>query len=205
MTSLASLARPNSVSIFADDPTTRGRLAAFVLTNAIVPSKSRVRLDLTTSGGVAHSYALTRNPIEQSVVTRIRREPERLAVSGTLSATPLGLGAALGQLHSIVRLDLKRRDALVEIANRCAPVIVVCPWGVYDSMGIETLTEDHPGSEKVDLTITFSKILIVSELLVEVTLDLDTILAGAPTDAQLGSQAVESVPAPSGLPVGGLG
>lgn len=199
MVSLAQLTRPNSVSIFADDPVSRSKLAAFVLTNAVVPSKSRVRLDLTTSGGVSHTYSLTRNPVESSVVTKIRRAPERLTVSGTLSATPLGLGAALGQLHSVIRLDLKRRDTLVEIANKCQPVIVVCPWGVYDSMGIESLEEDHPGSEKVDLTITFGRILIVSEILVETTLDLDTLLAGAPTDAPLGSQPVELVPDPGGL------
>lgn len=199
MVSLAQLTQPNSVSIFADDPVSRSKLAAFVLTNAVVPSKSRVRLDLTTSGGVSHTYSLTRNPVESSVVTKIRRAPERLTVSGTLSATPLGLGGAFGALHSIVRRDLKERDKLIAIADACAPVIVVCPWGVYASMGIEDLTEDHPGAEKVDLTITFGRILIVSEILVEATIDLDTLLAGAPTDAPLGSQPVELVPDPGGL------
>jgi hypothetical protein len=193
------------VSIFADDPTTRGKLAAFVLENAVVPAKSRVRLDLTTSGSVSHSFALSRNPVEQTVVSKIVRNPERLVVSGTLSATPLGLGGSVGQLHSVIRLDLRRRDQLVAIARKCLPVVVVCPWGVYGSRGIEEIGEDHSGPLKVDLTITFGEILIVSELLVEATLDLETILAGAPTDAELGSQPVESVPAPSGLAAGGLG
>jgi hypothetical protein len=205
MTSLAQLARPNSVSIFTDDPTTRGKLAAFVLTNAVVPSASRVRLDLTTSGSVSRSYAFSRNPIEQTVTTRIRRGPPGVSISGTLTATPLGLGSALGQLHSVIRRDLKELTKLIAIADKGQPVIVVCPWGVYDSMGIEQIDETHPGSEKVDLVITFGKILIVSELLVEATLDLETIIAGAPTDASLGSQPVSSAPAPSGLPVGGLG
>lgn len=199
MTSLASLARPNSVSIFADDPVSRSKLAAFVLTNAVVPSKSRVRLDLTTAGGVSHTYSLSRNPVESTVVTKIRRAPERLTVSGTLSATPLGFAGAFGALHSIVRRDLKERDKLVAIADRGQPVIVVTPWGVFASMGIESLTEDHPGAEKVDLTITFGRILIVSEILVEATIDLDALLAGAPADAPLGSQPVELVPDPGGL------
>lgn len=206
MIDLAQFARPNTATIFADDPLARGKVLAFILENVPVPSRSRVRLDLMKGGQVSRRYTPARSPVEPKVVDHVKREPITVTIQGSLSATPLGLvGAALGSFGSIVRRDLRELAKIQALADDREPVIVVAPWATYTSMAITSVDESHPGSNKVDLSLGFEEIMIIDPLSVVGVLDLDALLAGAFESVSVGAQPAASVPAPAGLAAGGLG
>lgn len=204
---LARLARPNTVSIFADDPTARGAVIALIIENVAIPDRLRVRLDLSQSGAISRRYAISRSPLERATTDAIRREPLAFTIAGTLSATPLGAAAAvLGSFGSFIRRDLRERDKLTALADRREPVILVTPWtNPLDSMAIAGIDESHGGGNKVDLTIAFEEIRIVDPLTVRGVTDLDTLLAGAPDSVELGPQPIEQIVSPADLAGGGLG
>lgn len=203
MPNLAALVRPNTVSIFASDPATLGKVAAFVLTNVVAPVPGRVRLDLMHSVSAASRVAVPRSPVERLVADNIRREPRTLTVTGSLSATPLGLLASqFGAAGSFVRRDLRELAKLRELQASREPVVVVTPAEIFQSMAMQ-IDEAHTGDHKVELTLSFEEIRIVSPLSL-LQLDLDTILAGAGSSSNIGAQPTEVVAAPSGV-AGGVG
>ena len=202
--SLGALARPNTATIFADDPAQRGKLLAFVLTNTSLPSKSRARLDLLAGGTVSRRWTASRSPLERHTVDDIKAEPIALTFTGSISATPLELFGALGTLGSIFRRDLKEAEKLAALFALREPLVAVTPWGVFASVH-GSIDESHGNGNKVDLTITLEEIRIVSSVTIEATSDLETILAGGLTETDLGIQPVEPVTSPADLVAGGLG
>lgn len=203
---LAKLVRPNTVSIFARDPladpTIGAKITAFVLTNTVIPSPGRVRLDLTQSMSGGNRVTATRSPVERVVADNIRREPRTLTVTGSLSANPLGLLAAqLGIVGSIVRRDLRERKKLLAMIDE--PVAVVTPFEIFPSMAM-SVDDTHDGSNKVELTLSFEEVRIVSPLTVAGALDLDTLLVGAGSTTNLGAQPTDLVAAPVDV-AGGVG
>lgn len=204
MVSLGALARPNTATIFADDPAQRGKLLAFVLTNVALPSKSRGRFDLLTGGSVSRRHTASRSPLERFTIDDIKAEPLAITITGSISATPLELMGALGTLGSVIRRDLREAEKIAYLFALHEPLVVVTPWGVFPSVH-GSIDEQHGQGNKVDLTISLEEIRIVSQLTIEALVDLDTILAGGLTETDLGIQPVEQVSAPADLPVGGLG
>jgi hypothetical protein len=204
MISLGALSRPNTATIFADDPAKRGKLLAFVLTNVSLPSKTRGRFDLLTGGTVSRRWSASRSPLERFTVDDIKAEPLAITISGSVSATPLELFGALGTLGSIIRRDLAEASKLAALFALREPLVVVTPWGVFPSMH-GSIDESHGAGNKVDLTISLEEIRIVSQLTIEALVDLDTILAGGLTETDLGIQPVEQVTSPADLVAGGLG
>lgn len=200
---LGTLRRPNTVSIFASDPVTLGTIVSFILTDIAIPVPNRVRLDLTRSVGASRSATIARSPLERVVADNILHAPEVVTVTGSLSATPLGLVATrLGGFGSIVRRDLIELEKLRRLHKRSEPVVLITPARVYPSMGMSSIVETHPGSNKVDLSITFEEIRIISPISVAGALDLDAILAGSGSTNNVGAQPTTSVVADVG---GGLG
>jgi hypothetical protein len=201
---LAQLIRPNSVSIFASDPATIGKVAAFIFETTPIPVPGRVRLDLTQSINIGRRVRATRSPVERAVADNLVREPVTLSVRGSLSANPLGLlSAQIGLAGSIVRRDLREVKKLQKIQAAGEPVVVVTPSEIFPSMSM-SIDEVHDGSHKVELSLTFEEIRIVSPFTVAVVLDLDTLLAGAGGTSDLGGQPVEVLDEPTAIG-GGLG
>lgn len=201
---LNSIARPNTVSIFASDPAGISAFAAFFLVNTAVPVPNRVRLDLTNNVGTGRRATAARSPVEPGVASEIKLDPIMVSVSGTLSANPLGaVNTPLGAFGSAVRRDLKELKKLQKIQERREPVILVTYNDVFPSMAM-SIDEIHDGSNKVDLTLTFEEIRIVSPLTVAGVLDLDSLGLGAGSTANTGPNSPTSVTAPSGV-AGGLG
>lgn len=201
---LGTLRRPGTASIFVLDPVTGAAgVAAFILTDIAVPLPNRARLDLLKSSSATRSITVARSPVERAVSDNIQLGPELVTVTGTLSATPLGLIASqLGGFGSIIRRDLLELNKLRRFIDVCEPVLLVLPWRIFPTMAITSLTETHPGSNKVELSITFQEIRIVSPLSVAGALDLDAMLAGAGSTSNAGAQPAASVAADVG---GGLG
>jgi hypothetical protein len=199
--------RPGAVTIWASDPATKGKLVAFLLTNVdtAIPVKGRIRLDTTQSVSASSTYTPTRNPVQRTVVDNIIREPERLQVTGTLSASPLGLlSTPFGALGSIIRRDLMELTKLRELATKRRPVAVVTVARTYPSMAITAIQETHPGSNKVDLSLSFEEVRIISPLSVSGVLDLQSLLAGSGSESAMGHQGSTAVPEPAAIG-GGLG
>lgn len=201
---LGQIHRPGTASIFANDPTALGRVVTFILTDVAIPVPGRVRLDLLRGVNVNRPSEAARSPLERVVTGNIRRLPESVTITGQLSATPLGLLArSLGGFGQIIRRDLRELDKLRAIQDACEPVILLLPQRVYPSMAM-SIVEAHDGSNKVELTLSFEEVRIVSPLQVTGTVDLDTVLAGAQSEANMGAQPTEVVTAPAGV-AGGLG
>jgi hypothetical protein len=204
MTALSTLKRPNTVMIFARDFARTGRIQTFLLNNTAVSVPGRVRLDLTKSVAVNRPIAVARSPVEQATADNVRIGQVVVSVTGTLAATPLGVGGALvGSFGSLVRRDLKELDKLIALQESREPVTLVTPQRTYQSM-VFSIDEQHPGTNKVDLSLTFHQVRIVAPQLIEALLDLDEALVGAQNTTDLGAQPTEVVDAPVDLN-GGLG
>lgn len=206
MINLGNLLRPNSTAIFARDPVSLGKVVQFLLTNSAIPVPGRVRLDLTKSIGANKRYAVTRNPVQRAVADNILAEPETIVVAGSLSATPLGLiNTGLGVAGSVVRRDLIEVRKLRELADKREPVVLVLPIGrTLTSVALTNIQEQHVGTNKVDLVLTFEEITIVSPIAVAGLLALETALMGAGQTENIGSQPSTAVAEPAGIG-GGLG
>lgn len=186
---LASVIRPNTASIFASDPLTKGKIVAFILKNVIVPVPGRVRLDLMQSVSVTRRATPARSPLEALTVDNIKREPKSISISGSLSATPLGaIGVVLGSFGSMVRRDLREVKKLRAYMESGEPLILVTPSEVHESVALTSLQETHAGDNKVELSLSFEEVRIVSPLTIAGVFDLDVILAGAGSTTPLGSQ-----------------
>jgi hypothetical protein len=200
---LSQLAAPSSVSIFAKDPASSGRILAFLLTRVIFPVAGRVRLDLSESEDHRRSYQVSRNPMEPGVTGSIIRNPDTLTVQGFLSATPLGgiVAQQLGAFGSIFRRDRREVENLRTIADKREPVVVVTAERAYASMAIEAMNERHDNrtGNGIAVSLQFSEVRIVSPLLVGGMLDPDALALGAMNTASAGSQAPVEVPDPGGL------
>jgi hypothetical protein len=202
---MPSFLRPNTIAIFATDPTgasgVASKILAFLLTNAVVVDvPGRVRFDLNKGVSATKSYDVARSPIQKIRAGNILKRPESISVQGTLSATPLGLGGALiGTFGRFVRRDLVQMEMLRKIADREEPVVLVTPARPYPSVAIKTMTEQHPGSLKVDLSMTFEEVEIVDPITIAENLALEAMLVGAGGPSNDGPQATGSVPDPGGL------
>jgi hypothetical protein len=200
---LGTLRRPATASIFAIDPVIGAAgVAVFILTDIAIPLPNRARLDLLKSSSATRSATIARSPLERSVADNIQLGPELVTVQGTLSANPLGLGAQLGGFGSIIRRDLLELNKLRRFIDLREPMLLVIPARIYPSVAITSITETHPGSNKVELSITFEEVRIISPLTVAGALDLDAMLAGASSTSNAGAQPAASVAADVG---GGLG
>lgn len=197
---LGGLLRPNSAAVFASDPAGIGRVVAFLVTNLIGPGDNGMRLDLTKSVSVSSRATVARNPVERAVGTNIRKEPERITIQGSVSATPLGLFATFtGLFGSLIRRDLGEVEKLRTLQERGEPLVLVIPARTYTSVALENIEEVHPGSNKVDLSLTFRELEVVSPLAVAGAVALDALLAGASAPTDAGIQPTAAVPDPGGL------
>ncbi len=197
--------RPRTVAIFKTDPTgaagVASKLLSFLLTNALVIDvPGRVRLDLNKGVTATKSYTIAQNPIQRIRTGNIITNPEVVTVRGTISATPLGLGAIVtGAFGRFVRRDLIQTELLRKIADSEEPVVVVTPARIYPSMAIQVIRESHPGSLKVDLDITFREVQIVNPLTVSANLALEAMYAGAGGPSNDGPQATGEAADPGGF------
>ncbi len=197
--------RPSTCAVFATDPTGAagvvGKLMAFLLTNTVIADvPGRVRLDLTKMVQATRTQTLASSPLQAKRAGNIVTNPEVVAIRGTLSATPLGLGGIIAStLSRLRRRDLTQVDALRKLQELEEPLVVVTPARVYPSMALLSLGEGHPGSHKVDLNLTFRELQIVSPLTVAANLALSSMLAGAGSTDNDGAQAVGSVADPGDL------
>jgi len=197
------LLRPNTVAIFATDPTgTAGvaaKLTAFLLTQAQIDLPGRFRFDLVRQYTHSSGFDAARSPVEQAVADNLVKRPESLTVSGSLSATPVfAFGGGTGAFGSLIRRDLIQLKALQRLADVGEPLVVVTPSQVFGSMAPVSIQDVHTMDHKVELTITFEEIQIVSPLSVDGALDLDALLAGAGATEGIGGQATGAVPDPGG-------
>ena len=200
---LGTLRRPATASIFAIDPVIGAAgVATFILTDIAIPLPNRARLDLLKSSSATRPITVASSPVERSVADNIQIGPETVTVQGTLSATPLGLGAQLGGFGSIIRRDLLELEKLRRFIALREPMLLVIPARIYPSVAITSMTETHPGSNKVELSISFREVLIISPLTVSGALDLNAMLAGSATTSNAGAQPAAEVAADVG---GGLG
>lgn len=201
---LNSIARPNSVSIFVGGVAGAAIAQAFLLNNTAISAPGRVRLDLTKNVGITRQATPARSPVETAVVDNIRLEPRGLTVSGTLSANPLGpVNVPLGAFGSAFRRDLKELKKLQQIQDQREPVIVVTYSETFSSMSM-SIDEVHTGDNKVDLSLTFEEVRIVSPITTAGALDFDALGVGAGTSQAAGPTSPSTVTAPSGV-AGGLG
>ena len=196
-----NLLRPRHVAIFKTDPTgvagVKAKIAAFLLTEAAVGfAPGRVRMDLNKSVTVTRAFDVARSPVEQVVADNLVRRPETIVISGTLSATPLVPfgGVPFG---SLARFDLMQLTALRAMQGSGEPLVVVLPARPYGSVALTNLVEDHSRAGRVDLTMTFEEIEIVSPLTIPV--DPDLLAASSFAEVSGGSQPTESVPDVGGL------
>ena len=210
---IGSFIRPKTVSIFAAPFTgkfggaVKTRFTQFLIEDARIQSPDRVSFDLSKSRSRSQRYQWPRSPIESITVDNVIKDPRVVNISGTLSATPLGFlsGAVLaGAFGAIVRRDIQILEKLHALADRGEPLMVVAPEFSESSMGIVSIDDRHGEGNKIEISMVLEKVRIVSPLLVEGAIDLDSLLSGVFSEESIGSQAVTSVPEPAGL-AGGVG
>ena len=191
------LLRPKTVAIFKTDPTGAAgaiaKVTAFLLTSAIVADvPGRFRFDLVHQHTATKRYTVTRNPVERIVADNRIREPIALAIRGSVSATPLsGLGPLLGSFGSLVRRDLMAVEQLELLADSGEPLIVVTPSKVYGSMSLDSFEQTHAGGNKVDVSLSFTEIEIVSPLAIVDAVDINAVVFGASSGSNMGAQPVD--------------
>lgn len=168
---LGDIVRPTTVTIFASDPTSSNKALAFILSQTQIPLPGQVQMHLTQSVQAQKRYTVTRNPLEKAVAENIQPQNETLQIQCQLSANPLGKGvtsnatAQLGAFGSIIRLDLLELDKLRQLADKREPLLVVTPPRVYKNMALVGIDERHTGAHKVDLSLSFETMRIVSPII----------------------------------------
>lgn len=193
---LSSWIQPNSVSIFVQPP--GQAFVAFLLTNVSVPNPTRVRLDLADTEDAERHYSITRNPVERLVAQNVIREPDRLQVTGMLTAHPLlspMQHAGLARLDKIALLQLKM------IINQPLPLFIVTPEDRHANMKCVSLREhyDETTGEGVALSLAFEEILFAIPGLVEAALDMDALKFGAASSSAIGPTTPTEIVDPGGL------
>ncbi len=186
------LLRPRHVAIFKTDPTgaagVKAKIAAFLLTEAAVGFvPGRVRMDLNKSVVVTRGFDVSRSPVERFVADNLVRRPEVITVTGMLSATPLLPFGGI-PLGSLARFDLMQLTQLRAMQGSGEPLVLVLPARPYGSVALTT---------RVDLSMTFEEIEIVSPITIPV--DPDLMAAAAYAEVSGGSQPTEAVPDVGGL------
>jgi hypothetical protein len=178
-----------------------GQIQAFLLTQAtVIDLPGRVRLDLLRSVSATSRYTVARNPVERAVADNFIKEPRQWVVNGTLSANPLvAFGGGIGTLGSFIRRDLVQTRALRLLQARGEPLAVVMPSEVAGSVALVSIAEQHTGPHKVELSLQFEEIEIVSPSSIVGELDLEAALAGADATQNMGSQPVSTMPDPGGF------
>lgn len=224
---LADFIRPNTVSIFANDPTSAAAgIVAVLIEDVAIPLPNRVRMSLTQSISVSRPMSAARSPVERAVVDNLRPEPVSVSVTGSLAAhhlprapfgltlankqisqiasrLPLNAATALGAVGSILRPDLRALGQLQRLQERRQPVILVTPIGVFPSMAM-SIEESHTGLTKVDLSLRFDEIKIISPIYIAGNVALEALLTGAAETQNVGGQVPQAATAPVGVG-GGLG
>lgn len=198
------LLRPNTVAIFATDPTgaagVAAKLSALLLTQAKIDVPGRFKFDTVSNISRTVGREIARSPMERATASNQVKLPVMLSVTGTLSATPLfAFGGGTGALGSLVRRDLLQLEALERLADRGEPLVVVTPSKVHPSMGLASIQDVHQLDHKVDLTLAFEEMRIVSPLSVTSELDINSLLSGAGGTSNLGGQPTGVAPDPGGL------
>jgi hypothetical protein len=199
---LGQLAHPKTAAIFTRDPSGLNEVVVFILNDLPIPVPSRVRLDLLHSGQSGAQVEVARSPVERAVAGNIRVLPEPVTITGSISATPLGpVATRLGGFGSLIRRDLRELKKLESFQARREPVVLVVPWKVYPSMAM-SITASHTGENKVDFTLRFEPLRIITPLTVTGALDLETLLSGAQSTNNAGAQPTTTTTVDVG---GGLG
>lgn len=198
------LLRPNTVAVFAKvSPTDAGLVAevtAFLLTLAVVAEvPGRFRFDTVGSYSANLRHSLARNPLERMTANNIIREPRTLSVTGTVSATPLTGFGLLGVAGSLIRRDINAVASLRTLAEIGEPLVVVTPSEVFGSMGLVSVQETHPGSNKIDVALMFEEIVIVNPASVAGAVDITAATFGAAQTENMGAQPVDAAADPGGL------
>lgn len=175
----------------------KAKISAFLLTESVVGFvPGRIRMDLNKSITVTRGFDVSRSPVERFVADNLVRRPEVITVTGMLSATPLVPfgGVPFG---SLARFDLMQLAALRTLQGSGEPLVLVLPARPYGSVALTTLVEDHSRAGRVDLSMTFEEIEIVSPITIPV--DPDLMAAAAYAEVSGGSQPTEAVPDVGGL------
>lgn len=187
---------PNSVSIFAQPP---GQpFVQFLLTR--IPSNiaaGHVRLDLAESETHSNSWQITRNPVEAMIAQNRIRNPEKLSITGMLSANPL-----LSPLQNIGLARLDRTMLLqLRVILKNELLFIVTPEGKYPNMACVSLVERHDDTtgNGVQLTMEFEEIQFAVPGFVPAALDLDAVRLGTASADSLGPTAPTEVVDPGGL------
>ena len=195
------LLRPRHVAIFRVDPTgvagVRAKISAFLLTEAVVGYvPGRVRPDLLRSCRVSGRNEISRSPVERLTSDNVIVMPDVISVSGMFSATPLSPFGGI-PFGSLARFDLMQLADLRRMKNSGEPLALVIPARPYASVAISSLEEDHSKSGKVEVSIVFEQIEIVSPL--SIPIDPDVLASSSYIETSAGAQSTESVPDLGGL------
>lgn len=202
--------RPTSVTVFKRDPAGLGLAAAFLLSNTAAPSSARARFDLTENETETLTFDAIDEPMEQGIAATIAtiKGPDVFVASGILTATPLDLFGVLGAFGSIVRRDLTEYQRFVALAEAREPVIVVARERAFPSMAIAQIVRTKaPGDgNSVRLQVTFRQTRIVLPAGVVELVDLNSLLMGASSSADAGTQGAANADGlPADVLAGGLG
>lgn len=185
---LGQLAHPRTAAIFANDPSGLRDVVQFLLSDLPLPVPNRVRLDLLHSGQSGAQVTVARSPVERAVASNIRIEPEPVTLTGSISANPLGpVASRLGGFGSLIRRDLREFKKLETFQARREPVTLVTPWKTYFSMAM-SISASHTGENKVDFSLRFEPLRIISPLTVTGVTNMDELLSGAQQTNNSGAQ-----------------
>lgn len=167
---------PNSVTIWGVYPPPvpgapiAGRLLAFVVQNAsVVTTPFATRLDTVASVGVTEEYTVSAHPVEQHVAQDVIRQPVKMDIKGTISATPLGLGAFIPP--EILQREVQEPEKLSRIARLRGIVVAVTPSVILPSCVITSLSRRGGGGGKTDISISLQEVVYASPLQVASALD----------------------------------
>lgn len=186
---------PDTVAIFVQPPGLG--FLPFLMTLAPVPIPGRVRMDLAETEDFERTWNITRNPVARMTAQNRIRQPDKLTITGMLSAHPL-----LGPLRNLgmARLDKRELYKLRTILEQEIS-FVVSPERAYSNMSATMVREHYDGDtgDGVLLTIMFEEIKIAVPSLVTPEIDLDALLLGGGSAAQGGPQTADPFVDPGGL------
>lgn len=195
VSNLGALLQPSSVAIFLQPPGLG--FVPLLLAQANIPSPTRVRLDLAETETFEKRFTITRNPVERVTAQNRIAEPERLTITGMLSANPI---FAPLQYAAIARLDRKEMFKLRTLLENELSFIVT-PERPFANMSCVSYREEYDAEtgNGVRLTLQFEQITIALPGQVAPLFDNNALALGAGASDQLGPQTPTEIPDAGGI------
>lgn len=150
-----------------------------------------VEMDASLSESHQAANEVTRHPVEQGsdITDHVRRQPERVTITGVITDTPTTLGGALEENRS-----LSAFEKFLEMKDRADLVTVVTSLRQYSNMVIESYSIPRDARRGQSVEITLNLVEILTAQIAEIPPEPAAGTQSSRGTVDLGSQGTTALP-----------